>query len=102
MSNPDVLERVLDTIRRSGLDLTDFRITTTIDDQPLVIAETLNAYAWANHLRLRLTWYNGAGDAQFKGVANGIHFAFLYTPSTHPVAYRPTAIDATQALPAVA
>lgn len=81
-SMPAALDQLAETLRQAdGLpELSEFWITFDAHGEPLVIAETLDAYSWANHLHLYPLPNTATGEVQFRGRANGLTWSFLYIP----------------------
>ena len=108
--SPIALELVAETLRQAdGLPPIELKFTTTIDGEPLVLVETLDAIEWAHHLHLRPEYVdtspNSRGEARYGGLVNGVRWAVMYCPD-QPIGYVPTdwtgPVHATQAFPAVA
>lgn len=102
---PAALARLAETFSQAdGLPPIDLTVTTNAAGEPLVIVETLDAYEWANFLRLYPLPNTVTGEVQFRGVINGVQWAVMYLPQ-RPVPY--TLVDwnspaqATQMVPVV-
>lgn len=79
-SMPAALDQLAQTLRQAdGLpELSEFWITINSHGEPMVIAETLDAYDWANHLHLPVAEYGDRRSAvpwpgQRSGVVISLH-----------------------------
>ena len=87
LSKPAAMRLLAETLEQAdGLPPIDLIVTTNPAGEPIVIVETLDAYEWANHLRLYPLPNTVTGEVQFRGVINGVQWAVMYLPQ-RPVPY---------------